>query len=243
MSPNVSTGPSGSTSPSPAVRPPSGRKVDLKALTARTPEGFDYDDSLAEEIVFSASRDYRTEVTYSDITVFPGTSNRFAARLSIRNSDWKPKPNLAPSVTFAGARWYHPHRPDREGPAPRGVRHGHAGLIPAGQALVRDERSGRCSEEAGRVGAGDGPDEVADLRSSTATAASRAIPHTTAAAPQAVPRLPSRSGQTRERAPNQMALHAEVHAGSQHPRPGRRTAYAVRSATSTTAIANAACKG
>jgi hypothetical protein len=96
-----------STSTSPSVAPAEGRRVDLAAFTARTPQGFDYDNSLAKEIVFSGSRDYAQEVTYSDITVFPGTSNRFAARLSIRNSDWDPKPSIAGSVTFAGATWYH----------------------------------------------------------------------------------------------------------------------------------------
>lgn len=101
------TSPGPSTSSTPTVKPASGRKVSLAALTARTPQGFDYDNSLAKEIVFSASRDYRTEVTYSDITVFPGTSNRFAARLSIKNSDWNPKPTIAPSVELAGTRWYH----------------------------------------------------------------------------------------------------------------------------------------
>jgi hypothetical protein len=108
----ASTSPSSPSSPTasasgPAVVPADGRKVDLEAFTARTPQGFDYDNSLAKEIVFSASRDYGTEVTYSDITVYPGTSNGFAARLSVKNSDWNPKPTVADPVSFAGVTWYH----------------------------------------------------------------------------------------------------------------------------------------
>jgi hypothetical protein len=82
------------------VKPPDGRKVDLTAFTARTPLGFDYNNSLAKEIVFSGSSDFSQKVTYSDVTVFPGTSNRFAARLSVRNSDWDPKPSIAGAVTL-----------------------------------------------------------------------------------------------------------------------------------------------
>lgn len=52
----------------------------------RTPHGFDYATSPAKEVVFSSSRDVEQNVEYSDVTVFPGTSTAFAARLSVKNS-------------------------------------------------------------------------------------------------------------------------------------------------------------
>jgi hypothetical protein len=91
----------------PAVEPASGRKVDLLAFTARTPKGFDYDNSLAKEIVFSSSRDVKQNIEYSDVTIYPGTSNAFAARLSVKNSSWDPKPTAAAAVTIDGATFYH----------------------------------------------------------------------------------------------------------------------------------------
>jgi hypothetical protein len=109
-----------STLPSPtapAVRPAAGRRVDLLAFTARTPQGFDYDHSLAKEIVFSSSRDVEQNIEYSDVTVYPGTSNAFAARLSIKNSSWHPKPTVADPVTIDGETFYH-----LTGPVGSGVR-------------------------------------------------------------------------------------------------------------------------
>jgi hypothetical protein len=95
------------TSASPSVKPATGRKVDMAAFTARTPKGYDFDNSLAKEIVFAGSPDFRSQITYSDVSVFPGSELRFLARLTIKNSDWHPKPRLAAPVRFAGARWYH----------------------------------------------------------------------------------------------------------------------------------------
>lgn len=107
-SPTASPSPTASSSPTPpAVKPASGRKVSLEAFTARTPQGFDYDNSLAKEVVFSTSRDFRQNLEYSDVTIYPGTSNAFAARLSIKNSTWSPKPSVAPQVTIDGASFYH----------------------------------------------------------------------------------------------------------------------------------------
>jgi hypothetical protein len=107
----------GSSPTPPAVEPASGRPVDLLAFTARTPHGFDYDNSLAKEIVFSSSRDVTQNIEYSDVTIFPGTSNGFAARLSVKNSSWHPKPTMAAPVTIDGATFYH-----LTGPVGDGVR-------------------------------------------------------------------------------------------------------------------------
>jgi hypothetical protein len=81
--------------------------VSLAAFTARTPQGFDYDNSLAKEIVFSSSRDSQQNIEYSDVTIYPGTSNAFAARLSIKNSSWNPKPSAGAPTTIDGAKFYH----------------------------------------------------------------------------------------------------------------------------------------
>lgn len=105
--PATSPGSADSSPTTPAVEPAAGRKVDLLAFTARTPQGFDYDNSLAKEIVFSSSRDVRQNLEYSDVTIYPGTSNAFAARLSVKNSSWKPKPTVAEPVTIDGATFYH----------------------------------------------------------------------------------------------------------------------------------------
>jgi hypothetical protein len=107
----------GSSSTAAAVEPASGRRVSLLAFTARVPQGFDYDNSLAKEIVFSSSRDVKQNIEYSDVTVYPGTSNAFAARLSVKNSSWHPKPTVATPVTIDGATFYH-----LTGPVGNGVR-------------------------------------------------------------------------------------------------------------------------
>jgi hypothetical protein len=91
----------------PTVEPATGRKVQLAALTARTMQGYDYDNSLAKEIVFSSSRDLTQDLTFSDITVYPGTSNATAARLTVKNSSWQRRPRTAAPVTIDGERWYH----------------------------------------------------------------------------------------------------------------------------------------
>jgi hypothetical protein len=101
----------------PAVEPASGRRVSLLAFTARVPHGFDYDNSLAKEIVFSSSPDVKQNIEYSDVTVYPGTSNAFAARLSMKNSSWSPKPTVAKPVTIDGTTFYH-----LTGPVGHGVR-------------------------------------------------------------------------------------------------------------------------
>jgi hypothetical protein len=103
------------TSSLPTVHPAAGRKVSLAALTARTLDGYDYDNSLAHEIVFSSSHDLGQDVTFSDVTVYPGTTNARAARLTVKNSSWKPKPRTAPPVTIDGERWYHLTGPVGEG--------------------------------------------------------------------------------------------------------------------------------
>jgi hypothetical protein len=95
------------SSTAPVISPASGRRVDLAVFSARTPHEFEYDHTLAKEIVFSGSPDHTQEIAYSDVSVFPGTTNAFAARLSIKNSQWSPRPTLAAPVTFAGVRWYH----------------------------------------------------------------------------------------------------------------------------------------
>jgi hypothetical protein len=99
---------SATSSPSATVEPAAGRTVDLEAFTARVPQGYRYDDSLAREIVFATSPDLDQRVMYSDVTVYPGTSNAAAARIAVRAStSWKPDPRIAAPVSLAGARWYH----------------------------------------------------------------------------------------------------------------------------------------
>jgi hypothetical protein len=106
--PASSVGPTAtaSTSGSP-VDPASGRKISLTAFTAHTLEGYDYDNSLAKEIVFSSSHDLDQNITFSDITVYPGTTTSVAARLTVENSSWHPHPRNVAPVTIDGARWYH----------------------------------------------------------------------------------------------------------------------------------------
>jgi len=115
--PPTSPAPTTSSPTTPTVEPASGRRVDLRAFHARVPEGFDYDNSLAKEIVFSSSPDVNQNIEYSDVTVYPGTSNAFAARLSVRNSSWNPKPATAKPVTIDGTTFYH-----LTGPVGHGVR-------------------------------------------------------------------------------------------------------------------------
>jgi hypothetical protein len=134
--PPSSTSPTSPSSPTssdtaPAVDPASGRRVDLLAFTARTPHGFDYDNSLAKEIVFSSSRDLDQNLEYSDVTIYPGTSNAFAARLSVKNSSWHPKPRIADPVTIDGAEFYH-----LTGPVGEGVRLDEYGSV-QGARLVK----------------------------------------------------------------------------------------------------------
>ena len=98
---------SGATPSAPAADPAGGRKVSLAAFSAHTVEGYDYDNSLAREIVFSSSRDLGQDITFSDVTVYPGTSTATAMRLTIKNSSWQPTPRIASPVTIDGERWYH----------------------------------------------------------------------------------------------------------------------------------------
>jgi hypothetical protein len=115
----------------PSVAPAAGRKVSLAAFTARVPKGYDYDNSLAREIVFSGSPDLHQQIEYSDVTVYPGTSNTTAARLSIKNSSWHPKPAIADPVTLDGATFYH-----LTGPVGRGKRLDEFGSV-QGSRLVK----------------------------------------------------------------------------------------------------------
>ena len=101
-----SASPSASGSP-PAIEPAAGRRISLAALSARTVDGYDYDNSLAKEIVFSSSRDLGQDLTFSDVTVYPGTTNATAARLTIKNSSWKQRPRTAAPVTIDDEQWYH----------------------------------------------------------------------------------------------------------------------------------------
>ncbi len=106
--------PSASASP-PSVEPASGRRISLAVLSARTIDGYDYDHSLAKEIVFSSSRDLGQDLAFSDVTVYPGTSNARAARLTVKNSSWKHRPHAASPVTIDGEQWYHLTGPIGEG--------------------------------------------------------------------------------------------------------------------------------
>ena len=115
--PPTPTGSTGSSPTAPVVEPASGRRVSLLAFTARVPQGFDYDNSLAKEIVFSSSPDVKQNIEYSDVTIYPGTSNALAARLSTKNSSWSPKPTVAKPVTIDGETFYH-----LTGPVGDGVR-------------------------------------------------------------------------------------------------------------------------
>jgi hypothetical protein len=99
----------------PRGEPASGRKISLAALTAGTIDGYDYDHSLAKEVVFSGSHDLGQDLTFSDVTVYPGTTNSRAARLTIKNSSWKRRPSTAPPVTIDGEPWYHLTGPIGEG--------------------------------------------------------------------------------------------------------------------------------
>ncbi|HET8664380.1 MAG TPA: hypothetical protein VFM08_08705 [Nocardioides sp.] len=91
----------------PTIEPADGHRIELAALSARTVRGFDHDTSLAKEVVFSSSRDLRQQLTFSDVTVYPGTTNATAARLTAKNSSWRRRPRTASPVTMDGARWYH----------------------------------------------------------------------------------------------------------------------------------------
>jgi hypothetical protein len=95
------------TSSIPTIHPAHGRKISLVALTARTLDGYDSDNSLAKEIVFSSSQDLGQDITFSDVTVYPGTTNADAARLTVKNSSWDPKPRTTTPVNIDGEQWYH----------------------------------------------------------------------------------------------------------------------------------------
>jgi hypothetical protein len=69
----------------------------------------------AKEIVFSSSRNLGQDLTFSDITVYPGTSNARAARLTIKNSFWHRRPRTSPPVTIDDEQWYHLTGPIGEG--------------------------------------------------------------------------------------------------------------------------------
>jgi hypothetical protein len=106
--------PTASASP-PSVEPASGRRISLAVLSARTIDGYDYDSSLAKEIVFSSSRGLGQDLTFSDVTVYPGTSNARAARLTVKNSSWEHRPHTGSPVTIDGEQWYHLTGPIGEG--------------------------------------------------------------------------------------------------------------------------------
>jgi hypothetical protein len=101
---------SSSPSPSrtaPANPPATGPKVALTAFSVRAPGGYRLDHSFGKEIVFASDPHLLQELTFSDTSIFPGTSNAAAAHLSIENNDWSRKPRTAAPVTLQGRRFYH----------------------------------------------------------------------------------------------------------------------------------------
>jgi hypothetical protein len=105
--------------------------VRLDRFTARAPVGWLLDHSFGKEIVFASDRHFVNELSYSDTSIYPGTSLARAERIVARNDDWTGAPKVGSRVTIDGTTFFH-----LSGPAGQGRRYevyGH----PVGGRLVQ----------------------------------------------------------------------------------------------------------
>jgi hypothetical protein len=110
------TAPSSAPSPTtPTVPSASGPKVALTRFTARAPAGWRLDHSFGKEIVFASDRHFVNELSYSDTSIYPGTSLAHAERIVARNDDWTGAPTVGAHVAVAGATFFHLFGPAGQG--------------------------------------------------------------------------------------------------------------------------------
>jgi hypothetical protein len=99
---------SGSPSPTaPSAPAATGPKVGLARFTARAPAGWRLDHSFGKEIVFASDRHFVNELSYSDTSIYPGTSLGRAERIVARNDDWTGSPRIGGNVTIDGTPFFH----------------------------------------------------------------------------------------------------------------------------------------
>ena len=99
--------PTASSSTEPAVPAAGGPRVVLHRFTARAPAGWTLDHSFGQEIVFAADRHYVNQFSYSDTSIYPGTSLAHAERIVARNDDWVRRPKVGHRVTLDGRTFFH----------------------------------------------------------------------------------------------------------------------------------------
>jgi hypothetical protein len=99
--------PTASSSTEPAVPAAGGPRVVLRRFTARAPAGWRLDHSFGQEIVFAADRHYVNQFSYSDTSIYPGTSLAHAERIVARNDDWVRRPKVGHRVTLDGRTFFH----------------------------------------------------------------------------------------------------------------------------------------
>ncbi|WP_151083734.1 hypothetical protein [Nocardioides cynanchi] len=115
-----STTPSGGPSPpspstGPTVPAAGGPKVVLTRFTARAPAGWRLDHSFGREIVFASDRHFVNELSYSDTSIYPGTSPARAERIVARNDDWSGSQQARPRVSLDGRTFFHLTGPAGQG--------------------------------------------------------------------------------------------------------------------------------
>jgi hypothetical protein len=107
-SPGTSTSTSPSGSPTgPSYRPAGGPQVKLRSFTARAPARWKLDRSFGRAIVFANDPHFRDEITFSDSSIYPGTSLSRAERIVGRDDTWRRTPESLPRVMIAGETFFH----------------------------------------------------------------------------------------------------------------------------------------
>ena len=155
-----------STPTGPSYPPADGPKVRLRSFTARAPSRWKLDHSLGQGIVFADDPHYRDEITFSDTTIYPGTSLTRAERIVSRDDTWTRTPRSLPRVTLDGQTFFH-----LAGPAEGGRRYEAYGLVAGDRVLqlsfdtdespaVRERLSARCWR---RCGCGERSGRIASL--------------------------------------------------------------------------------
>jgi hypothetical protein len=113
--PAASSTPSPSASATgPAYAPATGTRLSMAEFSANVPKGWRVDRTFGHHIRF-ADNDRLGEIEYSDVAFYPGTSLAKAARLSISNSSWDPRPRIEKHVLIDGDAFYHLSGPVGDG--------------------------------------------------------------------------------------------------------------------------------
>jgi hypothetical protein len=89
--------------------------VSLTRFTVRAPAGWRLDHSFGKEIVFASDRHFVNELSFSDTSIYPGTSPARAERTVARNDDWTRAPKVGSHVTVDGATFFHLSGPAGQG--------------------------------------------------------------------------------------------------------------------------------